>query len=328
MAELNTTYLGLQLKSPLVLASSSLSNRVENFQVAEQNGAGAVVLRSLFEEQIEALDSELADMRSQGAESFPEAQSFFPNQSIGPREYLRLCERAKKAVRIPVIGSLNCVAPGSWTGYARQISEAGVDALEVNPYAVRADPTVDAGTIEQRLEDMVAGIVSAVRVPVSVKLSPYFTSLGNVMKRLQGVGVKGFVLFNRFLQPDISVERMSLHNAMALSHPSEMLLSLRWIALMHGRIEADLAASTGIHDTTGVIKQILVGASVVQVASALLKNGVAYLGSMRDGLEDWMDKRGMYELADFRGSMSQKLVQDPAAFERAQYVNLILSQNV
>jgi len=327
MADLATTYLGLSLPSPIILASSSLSNRVENFQIAEQHGAGAVVLRSLFEEQIEAADSAMQEALSYGAESTAEARSFFPAQQIGPREYLDLVSRAKKAVKIPVIGSLNCVAPGSWSGYARQIAEAGADALEVNLYAVQADPRLDAAAVETSYEEIVASILDSVPIPVAVKLSPFFTALANMVARLERRGAKGFVLFNRFLQPDISLERMSLQNVMPLSHPTEMLLPLRWIALLYGRVKSDLAASTGVYDTAGVVKQVLAGATVVQVASALVKHGVPHLGGMRDGLEDWMDKHGFSDLSDFRGTLSQRVIKDPGAFERAQYVHLILSQN-
>jgi dihydroorotate dehydrogenase (fumarate) len=327
MADLTTSYLGLRLPTPLVLASSSLSNRVENFSAAEAHGAGAVVLRSLFEEQIESADSALQEALSYGAESTAEARSFFPSQRVGPVEYLHLVSRAKRAVKIPVIGSLNCVAPGSWSDYARQIAEAGADALEVNLYAVQADPEIGSAEVEARYEEIVASIVDAVGIPVAVKVSPFFTALAHTLAAFRRRGAKGFVLFNRFLQPDISLERMSLQNVMPPSEPAEMLLPLRWIALLHGRLEADLAASTGIHDAAGVIKQLLAGATVVQLASVLLQRGIPHLETMRQGLEDWMDKRGFSEIADFRGTLSQRVVRDPGAFERAQYVHLILSQN-
>jgi dihydroorotate dehydrogenase (fumarate) len=328
MADLTTRYLGLSLPSPLVLASSSLSNRPENFEVAEAHGAGAIVLRSLFEEQIEALDTALEEALSLGAGGGAEAtRSFFPSQRVGPAEYLQLIARAKRSVKIPVIASVNCVAPGSWSHYAGQIAEAGADALEVNLYAVQADPLVTGAEVEARNEEIVQSILGAVKIPVSVKVSPYYTALANALARLENLGAKGFVLFNRFLQPDISLDRMSLQNVMSLSHPTEALLPLRWIALLHGRIHADLAASTGVYDAAGVAKQLLAGATVVQIASALVKHGVPYLGTLRDGLEEWMDKRGFSSIDDFRGTLSQRVVRDPGAFERAQYVHLILSQN-
>jgi dihydroorotate dehydrogenase (fumarate) len=328
MADLSTNYMGLSLPSPLVLASSSLSNRVENFQAAEQHGAGAVVLRSLFEEQIEAIDSKLQEALERHSESFAEAQTFFPRQAVGPREYLRLVSAAKKAVRIPVIASLNCNAPGSWSQYARQIEEAGADALEVNLYDIGADPGVSGAQLEDRYQAIVASIREAVKIPLAVKLAPWFTALAHTVSRFEGAGVQGFVLFNRFLQPDISVEKLSLKNDMSLSQPGEMLLPLRWIAILYGRIEADLAASTGVHDAAGVIKMLLAGATVVQVAAALVRNGIPYLAKMRDGLDDWMDKKGFAALEDFRGTLSQRVIRDPGAFERAQYVHLILSQNL
>jgi dihydroorotate dehydrogenase (fumarate) len=327
MAELSTTYMGLRLPTPLVLASSSLSNKVENFQAAEAAGAGAVVLRSLFEEQIEAAQSALDEELSRGSESNPEARSYLPPQRIGPREYLHLVERARKAVKIPVIASLNCCAPGSWSAYAAQLERAGAAALEVNVYEVGADAAVSGDELERRHLEIVRSVRETVKVPVALKLSPFYTSLAHVARRLDQAGVNALVLFNRFLQPDIDLDRMAIHGSMQLSHPGEMLLSLRWIAILHGRVGADLAASTGVHDAAGVVKQLLAGAQVVQLAAALLKNGVSYLAALRDGLEEWMERKGYGELADFRGILSQKESEDPGAFERAQYVNLILSQN-
>ncbi len=328
MADLTTEYLGLQLPSPLVLASSAISNRLENLEAAEGHGAGAVVLRSLFEEQIEAASTELEEAAAKFSESNPEARTYFPPQRVGPHEYLSLVQRAKKALHIPVIASLNCCSPGSWTGYARQIADAGADALEVNVYAVEADPSLPGAEVERRYVEAVAGIKAAVKIPVAVKLSPYFTSLANVVAQLQQTGVAGVVLFNRFLQPDISLERMAPASVMSLSTPSEALLPLRWIGLLHGRVQLDLAASTGVHDSAGAIKQLLAGATVVQLASALSRNGVAHLGKVRQGIEEWMERRGHSSIDEFRGTLSQKQISDPGAFERAQYVHLILSQNI
>jgi dihydroorotate dehydrogenase (fumarate) len=327
MAELDTDYLGLALASPLVLASSALSNRIEYLEMAEGYGAGAVVLRSLFEEQIEAANTALDDELSRGAESNPEARTYFPPQRVGPHEYLSLVERAKKALDIPVIASLNCCAPGSWTEYARDIEQAGADAIEVNVYAVEADASVSSSEVEARYLDAVEEVRRAVRIPVAVKLSPYFTSLAHFAARLDAIGVNGLVLFNRFLQPDISLERMTAGPSMSLSSPAEALVPLRWIALLHGRVRAHLAASTGVYDAPGALKQILAGAQVVQLASALVKNGIPHLAKILAGMEDWLDKRGL-SVEAARGTLSQKSVQDPAAYERAQYVHLILSQNI
>jgi dihydroorotate dehydrogenase (fumarate) len=323
-----TEYMGLALPSPLVLASSALSNRVENLEMAEAHGAGAVVLRSLFEEQIETETSALEEELARGAESSPEARTYFPPQRVGPHEYLSLVERAKRALSVPVIASLNCAAPGSWTGYAKDIEQAGADALEVNLYSVEANPELPASEVESRYLEIVAAIRRAVRLPVAVKLSPFFTSLANFAARLDALGVGSLVLFNRFLQPDISLEKMAPQSSMTLSSPSEALLPLRWIGILHGRVKAQLAATTGVYDAPGVMKQILAGAQVVQLASALMKNGIPHLGKVLAGMEEWLEKRGVSNLDEVRGSLSQKDVHDPGAFERAQYVHLILSQNV
>jgi dihydroorotate dehydrogenase (fumarate) len=327
MAELVTEYLGLTLPTPLLLASSALSNRLENLQMAEGHGAGAVVLRSLFEEQIEAASSALEEELSRGADQNPEARTYFPPQRVGPHEYLAFLEKAKRALGIPVIASLNCVAPGSWTEYARDIEQAGADALEVNIYAVEADARLSATEVEERYLEAVAEVRGAVKIPIAVKLSPFFTSLGHFAAQLDRAGVNGLVLFNRFLQPDISLERMAPLPAMTFSAPSDALLPLRWIGILHGRVKAHLAASTGVHDAAGAAKLILAGAQVVQLASALVKNGIPHLAKVAAGLEDWADRQGVTQLSELRGRLSQREVQDPAAFERAQYVHLILSQN-
>jgi dihydroorotate dehydrogenase (fumarate) len=327
MAELLTEYLGLTLASPLVLASSSLSNRIEYLETAEAHGAGAVVLRSLFEEQIEAANTALEEELSRGAESSPEARTYFPPQRVGPHEYLSLVERAKRALEIPVIASLNCCAPGSWTDYARDIEQAGADALEVNLYAVEADPSLSAADVEARYLETVQEVRDAVRIPIAVKLSPYFTCLAHFAARLDALGVNGLVLFNRFLQPDISLEKMTATPSMTLSAPSEALVPLRWIGLLHGRVRAHLAASTGVYDAPSALKLILAGAQVVQLASALVRNGIPHMAKILAGMEDWLDKRGL-SVESVRGSLSQRSVHDPAAYERAQYVHLILSQNI
>ncbi len=328
MADLATEYMGLKLPTPLVLASSALSNRVDNLEMAEGHGAGAVVLRSLFEEQLEAAGTALDEELSRGAESSPEARTYFPPQRVGPHEYLSLVERAKKALEIPVIASLNCCAPGSWTEYARDIEQAGADALEVNLYSVEADPQVSSAEVEARYLEIVHAVRAAVRVPVAVKLSPYFTSLAHFATRVDAAGANGLVLFNRFMQPDISLEKMAALPTMTLSAPSEALLPLRWIAMLHGRVKAHLAATTGVYDAPGVLKQVLAGAQVVQLASALVKSGIPQLGKILQGVEDWLDKRGLGSVDAARGALSQRAVQDPGAYERAQYVHLILSQNI
>jgi dihydroorotate dehydrogenase (fumarate) len=327
MSDLSTRYMGLELPSPLVVASSSISNKPENFQSAEASGAGAIVLRSLFEEQIEAAETALEEAVSFQSDANPEARSYLPPQRIGPREYLRLLDKAKKAVRIPVIASLNAAAAGSWSEYGKQLEDAGADAIEVNIYAVGADPAVSGADIERECIEIVRSVRKAVKVPIALKLSPYFTSFANVAKKFDDEGVNALVLFNRFLQPDIDLDRMSLNSSMQLSQPWEMLLPLRWTAILHGRVKADLAASTGVHDTAGVVKMLLAGATVVQLAASLLRNGVTHLATLQKGLDDWMERGHYSAIDDFRGTLSQKSARDPRAFERAQYVNLILSQN-
>jgi dihydroorotate dehydrogenase (fumarate) len=328
MADLTTSFMGLSLPTPVVLGSSALSNRMDNLQVAEAHGAGAVVLRSLFEEQLEAADSALQEELSRGAESSPEARTFFPPQRVGPHDYLAFLENAKRTLRIPVIASLNCVAPGSWTEYARDIEAAGADALEVNIYSVEADPEQSGAEVEKRYLEAVAEVKNTISIPVAVKLSPYFSSLAHFAARLDTLGVNGLVLFNRFLQPDISLDRMAAAPAMTLSSPAESLVPLRWIGILHGRVRAQLAASTGVYDAAGAVKQLLAGAQVVQLASALVKHGIPHLGKVVAGLDDWLEKRGVASVNEIRGSLSQREIQDPSAFERAQYVHLILSQNI
>ncbi|MEY2667918.1 MAG: hypothetical protein RJA59_556 [Pseudomonadota bacterium] len=328
MSDLATRYMGLELPSPLVIASSSLSNRPENFAAAEASGAGAIVLRSLFEEQIEAAETALEEAVSFQADANPEARSYLPPQRIGPREYLRLLDKAKKSVKIPVIASLNAAAAGSWSEYAKQLEDAGANGIEVNIYQVGADASVTGEQIEKECIEIVRSVRKAVKVPIALKLSPYFTSFANVAKKFDAEGVNALVLFNRFLQPDIDLDRMALNSSMQLSHPWEMLVPLRWTAILYGRVKADIAASTGVHDTAGVVKMLLAGATVVQLAASLLRNGVPHLATLKAGLSEWMERGHYSSLGDFRGSLSQKEARDPRAFERAQYVNLILSQNM
>jgi dihydroorotate dehydrogenase (fumarate) len=328
MSDLSTTYMGLKLPTPLVVASSSISNKVENFASAEASGAGAIVLRSLFEEQIEAAETELQEAIAFQSDANPEARSYMPPQRIGPREYLRLLEKAKRSVKIPVIASLNAAAPGSWSEYAKQLEDNGADAIEVNVYAVSADIGMTGEEVEKQYLEIVRSVRKVVKVPIALKVSPFFTSFANMAKRFDDEGVNSLVLFNRFLQPDIDLDRMALNSSMQLSNPWEMLLPLRWTAILHGRVKCDLAASTGVHDPAGVVKMLLSGSTVVQLAASLLRNGITHLATLRGGLQDWMERGHYSAVADFRGILSQKEAKDPRAFERAQYVNLILSQNM
>ena len=328
MANVKTTYMGVQLKSPLVVAASSISSYVDRVQMAENAGAGALVIRSLFEEQIQIDSLKLEETLATGAESFAEATSYFPDMEYGgSKEHLMWVEKTRKAVSMPVFASLNAVSPGSWTAYAKQLADTGVNGLEVNFYAVPTELGKPAGEIEKVLFDIVESVTSTVSVPVAVKLSPFYTSPANVVNELEQRGVKAVVMFNRFLQPDIDPDTETLVNEMILSTSSELKLPLRWAAILYGRTGLDIAVNTGVHTGRDAVKAVLAGASIVQVASTLLQNGIPYLSTMLLDLQSWMDEKGYESLEDFRGNVSQKNCDDPFGFERAQYVKLLSSTN-
>ncbi len=277
MADLTTTYLGLTLKNPVVASASPLSKKLEGIRRLEEAGAAAVVMYSLFEEQITHESLALDHFLNRGTESFAEALSYFPdleNYNIGPDEYLNLIRRAKEAVSIPIIGSLNGVSAGGWVEYARKIEEAGADALELNMYYIPTDPDITAQELEQNYVDLVSEVCSRVSIPVAVKLSPFFTALPNMAKRLAGAGAKGLVLFNRFIQPDLDIETLEVVPALQLSTPAELRLPLRWVAILFGRVPCDLALTSGVHDAQAVLKAMMAGAKVTMLASSLLMNGV------------------------------------------------------
>lgn len=327
MADLSTTYMGIPLSSPVVVGACSLSGRVANIQRVEEAGAGALVIKSLFEEQIMAEALRLEEQQQVGAERFAESLTYFPPlEHAGPHEHLMWVEKTRKAVRMPLLASLNAVTPGGWGGFARQLQETGVDGLELNVYAVQTDPERSGAEVEAELYETVEKVLSEVSIPVAVKLSPFYNSLVHVAAELDRRGVKGLVLFNRFLQPDIDEESQTLRNAMNLSRPEDARLPLRYVALLHGRVAADLAASTGIHDGGGVARQLLAGATVAQVVSTLYINGIDQLKTINSELAGWMDRHGYTSLGDFRGKLSQEDVPDRFAFERAQYVELLLQQ--
>ncbi len=326
MPDLQTTYLGLELSSPIVVAASSISSMIDRIQLAERSGAGALVIRSLFEEQILIEALRLEEQLSAG-ESFPEATSYFPSmQHGGAQEHLRWIEKARAEVSMPLIASLNAVTPGGWKEYAHQLADTGVDALEINVYSVAADPARAGSEVEAELFNILEAVKGQVDIPVAVKLSPYYTSLAHVAQKLAERGAAGLVLFNRFLQPDIDPVAQAPVSEMTLSRPEEMRLPLRWVALLHGRIPLDLALNTGVHSGLDTAKAVLAGAQVVQVASALLQHGIPYLSTMLRELENWMEEHGYQTLAEFRGKLSQAQVDDPLAFERAQYVKLLMAQ--
>lgn len=327
MSYLGTTYMGIPLKNPVVVSASTISHRVDRVRLAEEVGAGALVISSLFEEQIQMEQIRFMDQLAVGSDSFPEALSYFPGISHGEAsEHLMWIEKTRKAVRMPLMASLNAVSPGGWVNYARQLESTGVDGLELNVYAVATDLTKTGMEIEKELYEIVEGVKAEVKIPVAIKLSPFYTSAVNVAAELDKRRVDALVLFNRFLQPTIEVETESLHNEMVYSSSQELKLPLRWIALLYGRVQADLAITTGVHSGQDAIRALLAGAKVVQVASVILKHGIPYISTILRDIEAWMAEKGYDTLEDFRGKVSQKNCDDPFAFERAQYVRLLLSQ--
>ena len=327
MTDLKTTYMGIPLESPLVVAASSISSYTDRIELAEKAGAGALVIRSLFEEQIMIEALKLEEDLSVGSESFAESLSYFPDIQHGDaEEHLMWVEKARKIVKLPLIASLNAVTPGAWTKYARQLEGTGVDGLELNVYAVATDPAKNAIEIEKELFEIVEAVRDQVNIPISVKLSSFYTSPINVIHELDQLGVHAVVLFNRFLQPDIDPISETLKNEMVFSSPEEIKIPLRHIALLYKRVKTDLAITSGVHSGLDAAKALLAGATVVQTASALLKNGIPYLSTMLRELEGWMEERGYENLEAFRGKLSQREAEDPFTYERAQYVKLLMKQ--
>lgn len=330
MVDLSTTYLGVKLKNPLVVSASSISNHIDTVKAAENAGAAGLVIRSLFEEQIALEGHYLLERAEREAESLVEASnSYFPSvKHGGPREHLMWVEKTRQAVKMPIFASLNAVTPGAWVDYARQLTDTGVNGLEVNFYFVATDPSRSGADIEKSLYEVVENVRAATKLPIAVKLSPYFTSIVNVVSELEKRGVNGVVLFNRFLQPDIDADTESVYSEMVLSTPAEMRAPLRWVAILHGRVGLDLCLNSGVHSGTDAIRALLAGANAVQMTGTLLKNGIPYLSTMLINMQDWMTEHNYEKLSDFQGKLSQKHCDDPFAFERAQYVKLILRQGL
>jgi dihydroorotate dehydrogenase (fumarate) len=323
---LNTKYLGHDLRSPVVVSASPLSSNIENLKEMEEFGAGAVVLHSVFEEQLRAEAAELADRLDQGSESFAEALSYFPKigeYRLGPDEYLRHIEKAKKAVKLPIIGSLNGATLGGWTEFAKKIEGAGADALELNIYTIPTNAELSSAEIEAQYVDIVKAVRGEVKIPVAVKLSPFFTNTAAVAKRLVDAGANGLVLFNRFYQPDVDLEERVVKPQITWSTPFAQRLPLRWIAIMSGRTNANLAATSGIHEARDVLKAVAVGADVAMVCSTLYKNGLGHLRTINRELSQWLERHEFKSLGELRGSLSQRKVEDPTAFERAQFVKAV-----
>ena len=324
--DLTTSYLGLSLRNPLVAAPSPLSNTVDGVRRLADAGVGAVVLYSLFEEQLRKEAARAAVLADAGTESFPEALSYFPASAEpepGPRQYLSLLERAVAAVDIPVIASLNGVTTGGWTDYASALERAGAAAIELNIYYLPGDPLLPGREVEQRHLEILATVKAVTRIPVAVKLSPYFSSTGEMALRLDRAGADGLVLFNRFMQPDIDSETLDVTAGFGLSSPAEARLPRAWIALLAGRVGASLAATTGVEDAADVAKYLLAGADVVMTASALLRHGPAYATVLLDGLAVWLARKGFGGVADARGLLAVPAAAEGAADGRSRYVTAL-----
>ncbi len=327
--DMKTRYLGLELKHPFMPGACPLADELDTVKKLEDAGASALVVRSLFEEQIVAEEMATIDAMEGPADSFAEALSYFPKMDsfkLGPDDYLEHLRKIKSTVGIPVIASLNGTTPGSWLRYATSMEEAGADALELNVYMLATDPEVTGQSLEERTIEMVKSVKSQVKIPVAVKLSPYYSSLANFARNLNDAGADGVVLFNRFYQPDIDVEELEATRELVLSDSSELLLRLRWLGILGaGPFQGSMAASGGVHTTLDAVKAIMCGAHGVQVVSALLKRGPQYLATLIEETEKWLERHEYESLAQMRGSMALDKVSNPAAFERANYVEILKS---
>ncbi len=327
--DLTTTYMGLKLKNPLVLAASPISAEVDLVKKAEEVGAAAVVMYSLFEEQINHEIEEIDYFLSQGTEGFAESLTYFPEpdefRNLHAEEYLHLIEKLKNSVDIPVIASLNGVSPGGWMDYARKMEKAGADALELNIYYVATASEMTADKVEQLYIDNLETVKKAVKIPVAIKVGPYFSAFANMATRLDKAGADGLVLFNRFYQPDIDLKTLDVFPNLRLSSSSELRLPLRWIAILYGRIKASMAASTGIHSAEDVIKAMMVGADIAMMASVLLAEGVEKVGDILKGVQQWITENEYESIHQMKGSMSYKSIASPDAYERANYIKTLQS---
>ncbi len=326
MIDLSTTYMGLQLKNPIVPSASPLSREISTIKRMEDAGAAAVVIYSLFEEQIKHEAAELVHYLEYGTYSFAEALTYFPDLGeyrVGGEEYLEHIRKAKEAVDIPIIGSLNGVTQSGWIEYASKIEQAGADGLELNVYFVAANPKMSSADVEAMYLDTLKAVKQSVRIPVAMKLSPYFSSMANMAAQLDNAGADALVLFNRFYQPDLDLDELEVVRHLDLSTSAEMKLPLRWIAILYGRVQASLALTSGIHQPEDVAKAILAGADVANVCSVLLAEGVGKISKLIDGLAAWMETKEYSSLGDMKGALSQRAVAEPAAFERANYIKIL-----
>ncbi len=328
MPDLSTRYLGLQLKNPLVASASPLSKRIETVQRLEEAGAAAIVMYSLFEEQITHESRELDHFLNRATNSYAEAITYFPDlefYNMGLSAYLKQLTKVKQSVSIPVIGSLNGVSSGNWIQYAKHIEDAGADALELNIYYLPTDPTLSSATLEETYVELVRNVRAEIEIPIAVKLSPFFTALPSVARRFVQAGANGLVLFNRFYQPDFDLENLEVVPHLELSTSSDLQLPLCWIAILYGQLETDFALTSGVHTAQDVVKAMMAGANVAMMASTLLANGIGHLTHILDNLRYWLEEHEYESITQMRGSMSQRSVAEPAAFERANYMRALNS---
>jgi dihydroorotate dehydrogenase (fumarate) len=326
MIDLTTNYLGLKLKNPIVVSASPLTEKLENFARLQDAGASAIVMYSLFEEQIEAESENLDAAMELGTNSYAEATTYLPDMPkyhIGPDRYIDLLHKAKRTVDIPVIASLNGNSRGGWIRYAEHMEEAGADALELNIFDVPTDPSRTAEQLEHGYCELVRAVRKAVKIPVSVKLGPYFTSIANFVKQLSEAGADGVVIFNRFYQPDFDLEELEVTPNLVLSSPHELRLRLHWAAILYHQVETYIAITGGVHDSTDVLKSMMAGAHVAMITSALLKYGIEHIGVVLAGVERWMDEHEYQSIKQMRGSMSLVNVENPTAFLRGNYLKML-----
>jgi dihydroorotate dehydrogenase (fumarate) len=326
--DLRTNYLGIELANPLVPSASTLSSRIDNLKRLQDAGASAIVMQSLFEEQIEHEELQTHRVLENGAESFPEALSYIPEMeeyNTGPDEYLRHLAACKRELEIPVIGSLNGASEGGWIRYAKLIQDAGADALELNVYFIAADPDESGTQVERRYLDLVSAVRGSVSIPLAVKVGPYFSSMANMARQLEAAGANGLVLFNRFLQPDIDLDTLKVDPTLHLSTSDELRLPLRWIAMLHGKIACSLAATSGVWTADDAVKLLLAGADVTMMASALFRHGPEHLGVVLEGMRTWLEEHEYGSVEQLKGSVSQANVADPLAFARSNYMQMLVN---
>lgn len=323
---MQTNYMGLDLRSPLVASPSPLCAKLSSLRQMEDHGAGAVVLHSLFEEQITRESRDLDRHLSHGTESHAEALNYYPDlddYKLGPYEYVEHLQNAKLALSIPVIASLNGVSSGGWVRYAKLMEDAGADAIELNEYYIPTDPNESGADVEAMYEQLVRDVRASVKIPVAVKIAPFFTSTANMARRLKEAGADALVLFNRFYQPDFDLENLSVTPNLVLSDSNELRLRLRWVAILHGRVDVDLAVTGGVHTAEDAVKCMMAGARVAMMTSAILRHGISHLATVTSGMQRWMEEHEYESIEMMQGAMSQKSCAEPAAYERANYIHVL-----